>query len=229
MTTPPKKPQYLPPTQQELRIIFSNYDPLTGALFYINGNRAGSVHKASGYRVVYVRGKYLPEQKVVWCYNHGYYPQNPIMHKDGNRQNNTLGNLYQAHMSQGKATSRRNRSGLTGVSWFERTKRWRVTIYLPNPVHIGYYADLQAAKQARIDAYRRYEQKKAPPNTTGDWEHDAKTGTEGANIMRPDAGASKAEGLNKAEGGNAETTRSIPVQPQQPRQPDAVPSGWTKI
>ena len=226
------KKEYPLPTKQELRIIFSDYDPLTGALFYVNGRRAGSVHKSSGYRVVHVRGKYLPEHKVIWCYNYGYYPTYPIMHKDGNRQNNTLGNLYQAHMSQGKATSRRNRSGLAGVSWFERTKRWRVTIYIPHALHIGYYADLQEAKQARIDAYRRYEQKKAPVNTTGDWEHDARalkddagtgrTEGTGAEGVKPDA--IKAEGLNKAE-----TVRSIPKQTQEPRQPDAVPSGWTKI
>ena len=91
----PKDKPYTMPTQAELRIHFLDYDPITGVLINSNGKRAGSIHKASGYRVVYVRGKYLPEHEVIWCYNYGAYPDFPILHKDGNRTNNRLSNLYQ--------------------------------------------------------------------------------------------------------------------------------------
>jgi hypothetical protein len=149
-------PTYVDPTQTELQTLFDHYDMQTGGLFYANGKRAGSVHQASGRRIVYVRGKYLPENRVVWCYNYGVYPHQPILHKDGDKQNNRLDNLYQGHISQGKATSRHNRSGVSGVSWYEPTKKWRVTVYTPAPLHIGYYADLDEAKRMQVTAYKKY-------------------------------------------------------------------------
>ena len=154
---------YADPTQTELQTLFDHYDMQTGGLFYANGKRAGSVHQASGRRIVYVRGKYLPENRVVWCYNYGVYPHQPILHKDGDKQNNRLDNLYQGHISQGKATSRHNRSGVSGVSWYEPTKKWRVTVYTPAPLHIGYYADLDEAKRMQVTAYKKYLSTPATP------------------------------------------------------------------
>lgn len=208
-----KKP-YPMPTQAELRIHFVDYDHLTGALINSNGKRAGSVHKASGYRVVYVRGKYLPEHKVIWCYNYGTYPDFPILHKDGNRTNNRLSNLYQAHATQKKATSRRNRSGASGISWYESTKQWRVTVYTPHPIHIGYYADLGEAKEAQAIAYRRYnlQQTQAQLNADDDWLNTKETLTPTPTPAQPN---------------ETETVSSIPS--QDTTTPVHMPKGWTKV
>jgi hypothetical protein len=72
-------------------------------------------------------------------------------------------------MSQGKATSRRNRSGISGISWYEATKKWRVTVHTPAPLHIGYYADLDEAKRMQVAAYKKY---LAAPTTPVDYAID---------------------------------------------------------
>jgi len=214
---------YADPTQTELQTLFDHYDMQTGGLFYANGKRAGSVHQASGRRIVYVRGKYLPENRVVWCYNYGVYPHQPILHKDGDKQNNRLDNLYQGHIFQGKATSRHNRSGVSGVSWYEPTKKWRVTVYTPAPLHIGYYADLDEAKRMQVTAYKKYLSTPATPvdytiDPNDDWQV----------VPIPDQTNKQTHATPNKQTHATPTTPTTPTPPANNTQTaEGIPAGWS--
>lgn len=147
------------PTQTELEALF-NYDPEKGYLLTQKNTRAGSLHKASGNRVIYVKGKYYPEQNLVWCLLKGVYPSGAIGHKNQIRTDNRPDNLYMLNATQPRAIPRNNRSGVRGISWFSRTQKWRVTIHTQSkPLHIGYYSNLHDAVHAQQQAYIKYHAK----------------------------------------------------------------------
>lgn len=161
-----KKAQKLPPipSQSYLKLQF-NYDPITGHLTYPVGDRAGmragSVHKPSNTRIIYYAGKYLPEHKIVWCYVHGTYPSAPVMHKNNDKLDNRIFNLTLGRDEQRRGTSARSKSGLAGISWYAPTEKWRVTVYAPKPIHIGYFRELDEAKAAYAAGCRKF--KATPP------------------------------------------------------------------
>jgi hypothetical protein len=71
----------------------------------------------------------------------GLLPAQEADHRDGNRRNNTAGNLRPAtsgqnHMNTG--TPRHNTSGYKGVSWHKARGKWRATL---GSKHLGHFDD----------------------------------------------------------------------------------------
>ena len=75
-----------------------------------------------------------------------------IDHKDHNRGNNRVGNLRPATASQNAANSKlysTSTSGVKGVSFNKRRNKWKAQIRVnTNVTHIGYYANIEEAKEA---------------------------------------------------------------------------------
>ena len=52
--------------------------------------------------------------------------------------------------------SRRNRSGIRGVSWAQNANKWTARGFRDvKPIHLGYFSDIEDAKKAREDFLKR--------------------------------------------------------------------------
>ena len=123
------------------------------------GDLAGSVTK-DGYLAVRFQRKLLMVHRVIWELVHGVIPEGmEVDHIDHNRTNNFITNLRLVSASDNqKNRSRRadNSSGVTGVHWNSRKKKWVAAIRANSTViTLGYFSDkddaISARKQAEID------------------------------------------------------------------------------
>jgi len=152
-------------TQEIARLLF-NYDPETGILTRrINrsgnngkaGEVAGTLSPDSGYLMVRVGKKSRPVHRVIWIWYHGYDPENQIDHRNRDRLDNSISNLREAS-PQCQARNRSNRSdctsGVKGVSFCNRSKRWVATICIDisKSKHIAYCDDFIEAVCLRYAA-----------------------------------------------------------------------------
>ena len=149
-------------TQARLKGLL-HYEPKTGLLTWRKlhsgvkyaGVEAG--HRAiDGYRKIKTGGKVYAAHRLAWFYMEGYFPENQIDHIDRVRDNNRWNNLRvvsgQCQMRNRKVNSN-NKSGIKGVMWRERDKRWVVTIRFNNKTkHLGHYKDFDSAVCARLAA-----------------------------------------------------------------------------
>lgn len=121
------------------------------------GALAGHKHK-DGYSHVCIDRKLYFVHRVIFLMHHGYLPQWPdvIDHIDGNGQNNKIENLRHATASQNMMNRRlqsNNTSGVAGVRWVARSKKWMAYIYLAKKQKcLGFFASMNEAIAARKDA-----------------------------------------------------------------------------
>lgn len=149
-------------TADQLRELFS-YDAVTGSLKWKvsrgtakAGSEAGCITTAVGrsvYRCVGLEGAQYLASRLIWCLVYGNWPVNLIDHKDGDGLNNRLDNLREASYLENARNRRANtnsRSGLKGVSWKNREKKWSAEIrYLGTCLYLGLFDSPE-------DAHREY-------------------------------------------------------------------------
>lgn len=98
--------------------------------------------------------KKLLAHRVAWVYFYGIEP-NKIDHINGIRTDNRISNLRDTN-SIGNARNTEikctNKSGVTGVSWDKKNKKWQVSITVNyKTIFIGRYSLLgDAAKQRKL-------------------------------------------------------------------------------
>ena len=77
-----------------------------------------------------------------------------VDHIDNNRSHNLLINLrWTTHTEncQNSSLSKRNSSGIKGIYFNKASQKWHAQIKIDGiKIHIGYFTDLEDAKQARI-------------------------------------------------------------------------------
>ncbi|WP_395454812.1 HNH endonuclease signature motif containing protein [Azospirillum melinis] len=128
------------PTQERVRELF-NYDPETGIFTWrISrtgsirvGQVAGTVRKVTGYVRIHVDGKFYYAHRLAWLYMTGEWPAEEIDHINRQGGDNRFANLRPASRAQnGGNTSirRRNKSGVKGVSWYKRGRKWKAQIMM---------------------------------------------------------------------------------------------------
>jgi hypothetical protein len=91
------------------------------------GQRAGCLHKISGYRFVYVGGKSHKEHKLIWLMETGSFPAKDLDHVNRVRDDNRWRNLREATRSQNCANAKirkDNKSGVRGVCWIACRGKW---------------------------------------------------------------------------------------------------------
>jgi hypothetical protein len=119
------------------------------------GQEAGSTNTL-GYRVVSVDNRHQYVHRVVWLYWHGYLPEHGIDHINRDKTDNRIENLREvgkACNARNTGNPRNNTSGIKGIKWFEKTKKWRVGIYVSGrTIHLGYHADRLEAVCHRLAA-----------------------------------------------------------------------------
>jgi hypothetical protein len=134
------------------------YNEDSGKLFWLpyegrtalwNGRYAGceafTATDLRGYKHGQLDGRQLRAHRVVWALCKGEWPPHDIDHVDGNRTNNRLGNLRavtRAENHRNRRTSSTNTSGVMGVSWNKRSRKWRAYIDLgAGYTELGAFAD----------------------------------------------------------------------------------------
>lgn len=105
-----------------------------------------------GYLLTRVWGVKRCVHRLVFLWHHGWLPKE-VDHKDGNPLNNRVDNLRPATRSQNLCNtrlSRRNTSGIKGVSWAPRQKKWHAQCRIKplGLVHLGYHSDIKDAEAA---------------------------------------------------------------------------------
>lgn len=113
---------------------------------------ADTAKHPGGYREVVLFGKKRLAHRVIFKLLHGYEPHQ-IDHDDGDKGNNNPDNLKPADQpknSRNQSKSRKNASGVTGVHWDAKNKRWFAQItYGRRPYFIGRFKTIEEAKAAR--------------------------------------------------------------------------------
>jgi len=138
-------------TQDKLRE-FLHYDQDSGVFtwkvkrrpcFNVGDEAGGEGASKDGYiRIRVNRIKYLAH-RLAWLYVLGQFPPYHIDHINGNRKDNRIANLRQAtriENARNRARRKDNTSGFTGVSFDNKTKKWKVQCSAEGKrIVIGYF------------------------------------------------------------------------------------------
>lgn len=123
----------------------------------VAGNRAGYLDKSTGYRRIAIDGKVTGEHRVVFAMAHGRWPKLEVDHINGAKDDNRPENLREATRQENMRNCgswRNSKSGVKGVYWVERLKKWKASITPSGskPVYIGLFETLEEASMARSHA-----------------------------------------------------------------------------
>lgn len=122
---------------------------------------ASTVNKKSGlkYLFVFLHGRLYRAHRLAWLYVNGVWPSECIDHIDGDGLNNRIANLREATRAENNRNTgarRTNASGLKGVSWNKKDKRWRADISLNGKgIYIGNFLTPEEAHKAYAEAADR--------------------------------------------------------------------------
>ncbi|WEL95505.1 HNH homing endonuclease [Xanthomonas phage vB_XooS_NR08] len=98
--------------------------------------------------------------RIAWLLHTGQWPSQHLDHIDGARTNNRIDNLREcnkAENSQNKGKYKNCTSGVTGVHWHKRYKKWVAQIRVDGKlIHLGGFDTIEEAAQARAAAKARY-------------------------------------------------------------------------
>lgn len=150
-------------TAEKLRELLS-YEPETGALSWrvaISSRRAvGSAAgylESTGYRRIVISGKRYRANRLIWLYVYGVWPTHVIDHLNRRRDDNRLCNLRDvpATLNQrNRCRSRNNTSGIAGVHWSAKSRRWTAQARVDGHAHhLGMFDEQSDAAKA-VAAFR---------------------------------------------------------------------------
>lgn len=150
----------VPLTQERLRALL-DYNAVTGEFTWRSPGmgrsadlRAGSVAKI-GYVYIAVDGRKQLAHRLAWLWMTGAFPNGPIDHRDGRRDNNAFSNLREADAFLNGANMRRHKRNTTGYKgvvkvdgcnlWTARIKAFGEHRYIgsfdsPEAAHAAYCA-----------------------------------------------------------------------------------------
>lgn len=142
---------------EELRRRFA-YDPTTGFLTCAVpcrrgskvGDRAGSLDKQRGYRVVGVNGVNYKEHRLIWFMVYGELPEHlQIDHVNGKKDDNRLCNLRLATQSQNNCNIPVRRTNKLGIKGVERSGfKYRAHIvHKRKKIHLGVFDTPEEASE----------------------------------------------------------------------------------
>jgi len=140
-----------------------SYNELTGDLFWkVSRGRLAKAGWAAGTivqgrRYVKIDGKFHLAHRIIYAMKTGAFPAGQIDHIDGNPSNNAWANLRACSFPQNmqnRKVSKRNKSGLIGVS--KHGNAWQATIAVDKVYHyLGRFKTPEEAHEAYKAAKRR--------------------------------------------------------------------------
>lgn len=145
-----------------------HYEPQTGVFTWRvdrtptvkAGDVAGTSKNSSGHHVILIDWRPYRAHRLVWLYVHGRWPNGPIDHINGVRNDNRLVNLRDVTAKINTENQRRARSdnqcGYMGVRW-HRNGAWQARIGLGGgrQKHLGLFDTPEEAHAAYVAAKRQ--------------------------------------------------------------------------
>ena len=144
--------------QSELRANLS-YCPETGIFTRLSTGREINTTNSAGYIVLKYKGKQYLGHRLAFIYMTGSAPKY-VDHINGNKVDNSWNNLRECtlqHNNYNMKTTSLNTSGVKGVSWHKRLKKWQAYIKVNKKTKsLGYYKDLELAESVVREARDLY-------------------------------------------------------------------------
>lgn len=155
----------------ELVLLLLDYEPATGTFYWQvsrgrvkKGSIAGS-KDSHGYLRIRINSRSYGAHNLAWLITTGSWSNKLIDHRNGLRDDNRVTNLREIdHVGNAQNVSvlaRHNNhsSGLLGVSWSERSKKWHAYIRHSGRKHnLGGFASPEEAHAAYLAAKRIHHQ-----------------------------------------------------------------------
>ena len=150
-------------TQEELKAML-HYDDATGVFTWRQaarnnsipaGSKAGAVN-TNGYLRIEIKGRIYMAHRLAWLYVTGSWPNGLIDHIDRCKTNNRYSNLRAAKPTENSWNCKKfstNTSGVKGVSWHKKNRKWYARINnAGKEIHVGTFDTPDAAVTAVIAA-----------------------------------------------------------------------------
>ena len=147
-------------TQSDLLKVL-DYQPETGIFVWKvsygpanKGDIAGRKNN-DGYVQICVKGVRYQAHRLAWLCVYGRWPNGQIDHINRIKNNNSISNLRECSQSENSqnARSARNTSGVLGVTWNKKCKKWQAQITaFGKSYYLGIFDSIEDAKNARITA-----------------------------------------------------------------------------
>lgn len=106
-----------------------------------------------GYMAGTIFNRAYQAHRVCWAMHFGQWPLGQIDHINGDRSDNRIANLRDVTPAENMRNQRRrvtNTSGVMGVYWHKRDRKWQARIFVGGrQKHIGYFESFGAAVEAR--------------------------------------------------------------------------------
>ena len=155
-----------------------DYHPDTGEIFWKQSSEKNAswnarfANKPAGviinlkksntlYRYISLSGKTYPAHRIIWMIYYGVIPSGVIDHINGNGLDNRIDSLRcvtRSVNSKNAKLSSNNRSGVSGVSWHEQSRKWVVRVHCDTVTkHVGEFSDFFEAVCARKSAELIYD------------------------------------------------------------------------
>ncbi len=116
------------------------------------GDCVGSLN-GRGYLHVNIDGKFHYVHRLIFLYHNGYTPE-VLDHIDGDKTNNNINNLRECsnmENSHNSKTPSHNKSGIKGVCWATRERKWMAYVKLNKKCsYFGLHSDIRDAEKAAI-------------------------------------------------------------------------------
>jgi HNH endonuclease/AP2 domain len=113
------------------------------------------------YQYIRFRGQLYLGHRLAWFYVFGKWPKT-IDHINGDKRDNRMSNLRNATISenlQNQSVNGKGKSGLIGVMWDKRRRRWYGQIVVNRKaIYLGTFDDKNAAHSAYVEAKKTYHQ-----------------------------------------------------------------------
>lgn len=153
-------------TQEKLKELL-DYDHETGVFTWKisrgtakKGKIAGRIDKINGYIDIVIDRKLYKSHRLVFLYIDGYLPENVVDHINRNKTDNRRNNLREVSQTcntRNKSLMKNNKSGITGIGWHKRDKKWWSQIMVfGKQIHLGYFDNIVDAAKSRWNAEVKY-------------------------------------------------------------------------
>jgi hypothetical protein len=148
-------------TQNRLKELL-NYNPENGKFVWrfgrsgVQAGRIAGTINGNGYRVIRVDGTLYQAHRLAVLYMEGYFPELTVDHELRDKLDNRYDGLREASQQcqmRNRGMFKNNTSGIRGINWYKRKRKWEASIGLNSKLkHLGYFDNLLDASYTRYAA-----------------------------------------------------------------------------